>query len=128
MQNMQHVICGPDWKTIAIRHNEHIHYIKTNNPVSAYALHIFNNRQEYGSPKHTMQLLQTCDKGKMMNCWESFYMQTPQQQDLLINEQKTYRLNLPYALGDVTKLLNTQYIPGSHSDNICTRVTLHSMK
>jgi hypothetical protein len=65
---------GQTGRTIAIRHYEHIHYIKTNNPVSAYVLLILNNRQEYGSPKHTMQVLQTCDKGKMMNCWESFYI------------------------------------------------------
>ena len=38
------------------RHREHTRYIKTNNPVSAYALHILSNREEYGSPEHTMQL------------------------------------------------------------------------
>ena len=75
--------------------------------MSAYVLLILNNRQEYGSPKHTMQVLQTCDKGKMMNCWESFYMQILQQQGLLIKEQKTYEPNPLYALDDVTKPLNT---------------------
>ena len=45
--------------------------------------------------------------GKMMNCWESFYMQILQQQGLLIDEQKTYEPNPLYALGDATKPLNT---------------------
>jgi hypothetical protein len=34
-----------------------------------------------------MQLLKTCSKGKLMNCWESFYVQVLQQ-NLLIYEQK----------------------------------------
>ena len=31
-------------RSIAIRHKEHVPYIRTNNPASAYALHILNNR------------------------------------------------------------------------------------
>ena len=81
-------ICWPDWNSIEIRHHEHTRYIQTNNPISAYALHILNNKHEYGNPEQTMQLLKTCSKGKKMNCWESFYMQVLQQQDLLIDEQK----------------------------------------
>jgi hypothetical protein len=37
-------------RSIAIRNREHTRYIKTNNPISAYAVHILNNRHEYGSP------------------------------------------------------------------------------
>ena len=50
-------------------------YIKTNNPISAYALHVVGNRHEYGSPEHTIQLLKACSKRNVMNCRESFYMQ-----------------------------------------------------
>jgi len=32
---------GQSGRPIATRHNEHIRYIKTNNPVSAYATHIY---------------------------------------------------------------------------------------
>jgi hypothetical protein len=46
--------------------------LKTNNRVCAYALPFLNSRHEYGRPEHTIQLLQICDKGKMMNCWESY--------------------------------------------------------
>jgi K+ transporter len=45
---------GQTGRTITIRHHEHTLYIKTNNPVSAYALHILNNRHEYGSSEHTI--------------------------------------------------------------------------
>jgi hypothetical protein len=38
---------GQSDRPIATRHKEHIRYIKTNNPVSAYATHILNNRHEY---------------------------------------------------------------------------------
>ena len=67
--------------------------MKTNNRTSSYALHILNNGHEYRIPEHTVQLLKTCNKGKLMNSWESFYMQVLQQQNLLIDEQKTNEPN-----------------------------------
>ena len=39
------------------RYQEHIRYIKNNDPRSAYALHILNNRHEYGNINDTMTLL-----------------------------------------------------------------------
>jgi len=57
---------------INIRHREHIRYIRTNNPLSAYALHILQNRHEYGSIADTLQLLKTSSKGTHMKCWEAF--------------------------------------------------------
>ena len=59
---------GQTGNSIEIRHREHVRYIKTNNPLSAYALHILNNRHEYGNPEHTTQLLQAHGKRKIMNC------------------------------------------------------------
>jgi hypothetical protein len=81
-----------------------------NTDITAYALHILNNRHKYSSLEHTMQLLRACNKGKLMNCWESFYMQKLQQLDLLIDEQKTYEPNPLYALGDVTKQIDTHSV------------------
>ena len=63
-------IVGQTGRSIEIRHREHVRYIKTNNPLSSYALHIINNRHEYGNPEHTIKLLQTWGKGKIMNCWD----------------------------------------------------------
>jgi hypothetical protein len=33
---------------------EHIRYIKSNNPSSAYAVHILNNRHEYGTTENKL--------------------------------------------------------------------------
>ena len=66
---------GQNGRLIEITHREHMRCIKTNNPVSAYALHSLNNRHEYGNPERTLHFLKTCSRGKKMNCWESFYME-----------------------------------------------------
>jgi hypothetical protein len=107
---------GQTGSSIEIRHREHtrIRYIKTNNPISAYAIHIINNR--YGYPEHTMQLL----KGKRMNCWVSFYMHMLQQQNLLIDEQKTNKPNPLYAAASITKV--TRHTTG-HPLRLSTRQT-----
>jgi len=77
---------GQTGRLIEIRHHEHTRCTKTNNPFLAYVLCSLNNRREYGIPEQTMHFLKTCSKGKKMNCWESFYMEVLQQQDLLIDE------------------------------------------
>jgi hypothetical protein len=61
--------------SITIRHKEHTRYIRTNKPISAYVLHILNNRHEYGTAEETLELLKPCNKGTRMKCWEAFYMQ-----------------------------------------------------
>jgi hypothetical protein len=66
-----------------------------------------------------MQLLKTRNKGKVMNYWESFYMQVLQQQNLLIDEQKTNEPNPLYALANITKQHVTQ--PDTHSDSAHAR-------
>ena len=51
-------------------------------------MHILNNQHEYGNPEETFQLLQPCQKGKPLNCWESLYIQTLQQQHLLMDDDR----------------------------------------
>ena len=121
---------GQIGRSIAIRYLEHIQYIRTNIPVSAYALYILNNRHEYGSLEHTIQLLQACSKGKMMNWRDSFYMQVLQQQNLLTEKHKTTEPNPLYALGNITKqhhttrhTLKTQYILGWHNNSTNRQVS-----
>jgi len=41
---------GQTGSSIEIRHREHTRHIQTNNPISAYALHVLNNRDQYGNP------------------------------------------------------------------------------
>jgi len=62
------VYVGQSRRSINVRRKEHVRYIRTNNPLSAYALHILRNRHEYGTIADTLQLLKTCQKGTHMNC------------------------------------------------------------
>jgi hypothetical protein len=42
-----------------VRHKEHVRYVRTNNPVSANALHILDNKDEYGTAAETLTLRKT---------------------------------------------------------------------
>jgi len=103
MQKCNKSYFGQTGRSIEIRHREHERYIKTNNPISAYALHILNNWHEYGNPKQTKHLLKTCNKGKKINCWESFYMRVLQQQALLIDKQKVNETKPLYSLDNIKR-------------------------
>ena len=61
---------------------------------------------------------QPCKKGKLMNCWESLYIQTLQQQHLLLDEQKINESNPLYSLAN-TSHHNTQF----HNNSVDTRHT-----
>jgi hypothetical protein len=93
---------GQSGRPIATRHKEHIRYIKTNNPVSAYATHLLNNRHEYGTANDTHKLIQPYRKSMKMNHWENMYIQIYRQQDQLITEQQINELDelaqLPHTL------------------------------
>jgi len=87
---------GQTGRGINIRHKEHIRYIKTNNPQSAYAMHILNNRHEYGPAKETLQLLRPCSKESQMNSWEAMIIQLHHHRKTLITEQQPYEHNILY--------------------------------
>ena len=72
---------GQAGKSITVKHKEH-HYIN-NNPTSAYAMHILDNRHEYGSVEET-KLLKSCRKGTKMNCWEALFMHIHKKQHIYI--------------------------------------------
>src|SRR5215475_10600091 len=75
-------------------HNkEHIRYIKSNNSASAYAVHILNNRHEYGTTENTLQLMKSCRKSSKMNQWENMYIQIYRQYGKLIEEQQVNEIN-----------------------------------
>jgi hypothetical protein len=65
---------GQTESSVTVRHKEHTRYIKTNNPTSAHAMHILNNRQKYGTAEETLRLLKACSKGTNMNRWETLYV------------------------------------------------------
>ena len=56
------VYVGQSGRAITKRYKEHIRYIKSNNPTSAYAAHILQNIHEFGTEKDAMHLVKTCQK------------------------------------------------------------------
>jgi hypothetical protein len=96
---------GQSGRAITVRHKEHLRYIRTNNPNSAYALHILNNRHEYGTAEKTLEQLNPCQKSTRMNCWETLYIQLFHQHNALIDEQQVYDVNPLYAIADATRTL-----------------------
>jgi hypothetical protein len=55
---------GQTERHVTTRSKEHIHYIKQSNPVSAYSMHILNNRHEWGTQASTLRLLKQCQKAQ----------------------------------------------------------------
>ena len=71
---------------------------------SSYAMHILNNRHDYGTAEKTLKLLKPCHKGPRMNCWETFYMQLFHQHGTLINEQHLTDINPLYEIADTSRI------------------------
>jgi hypothetical protein len=78
---------GQTGKDLKTQLKEHTRYIKTNNPKSAYAKHILDNRHEYSPADTTIQLIKPCAKGRIMDRWENFYIQQTLLVGYLIPEQ-----------------------------------------
>jgi hypothetical protein len=96
------VYVGQSGRAINVRYKEHIPYIRTNNPKSAYATHILDNWHEYGTEKNTLQLLQACQKGARMGCWEALYIQALHQRKALTTEQQVNGTNPLFELAMIT--------------------------
>jgi hypothetical protein len=101
------VYIGQTGRSTDARYKEHIRYIRTNNPQSAYALHILDNRHEYGEQERIMELVKACRKGKLMNCWESLYIQEYHRKGYLITEQLKHEHNILFD--HVSTTLPTKY-------------------
>jgi hypothetical protein len=50
-----------------------------------------------------MHLVKTYNKGKKINCWESFYMPVLQQKALLLDKQKVNEPNPLYSLANIKR-------------------------
>jgi hypothetical protein len=68
-------------------------YITGNNPQSAFALHILNNRHEYGAIDEIMTLLKNIKHKQLLNPYEQYFIQTHYQQNKLITEQNPEEYN-----------------------------------
>jgi len=79
--------------------------VKYNNPQSAYAMHILNNRHEFGPETEILKLLKHCTKGSRMNVWENLFIQEHHIRVSLIFEQQVGEYNPLYRLANLTKLM-----------------------
>ena len=67
---------GQASRNLKQRYREHIHYIRNNEPQSAYAQHILRNQHEYGSIADTMTQLKPIHKMSMLTTYEQLFIQT----------------------------------------------------
>jgi len=76
-------------RSIKQGHQEHIRYIKQNDPQSAYAVHILNNNSLYGPSNITKSLLKQVNKTSLLIPYEQFCNQSHCYHNELIPEQST---------------------------------------
>jgi len=96
-----HVECG-GWGlmtfcnsgSLSICFQEHIRYIRYNNPQSAHALHILQNQHKYGQMNSTMTLLKPLTNPSLLLPYEQYYIQSLHQEGKLIPEQSPGETNL----------------------------------
>ena len=74
-------------RRLSIRYKEHIRYIRSNNPQSAYALHILQNRHEYGLMDNTMTVLNHINNQSLLLPYEQYHIQALHHNRNLIPEQ-----------------------------------------
>jgi hypothetical protein len=94
----QHTYIGQTSGNLKQRYQEHIRYIRNNNPQSAYAQHIFNNRHEYGTIEEIMKLIQPTTHTSLLIPYEALFIQLHQQKGQLITEQTTGEPNPLFQL------------------------------
>jgi len=78
---------GQTSRNLKTRYHEHIRYIKNNNPQSAYAQHISNNRHDFGTIENTMALLKPLHSQHLLTTNEQFYVHSFLKNGKLISEQ-----------------------------------------
>ena len=59
----------------------------SNNPQSAYTIHILAHAHEYGPTDTTTTLLQSVQKGRRMYVLDNYFIQLFQHNNMIVNEQ-----------------------------------------
>jgi len=95
----QHVYVGQTSRNIKQRYQEHIRYIRNNDPQSAFTKHVLNNQHEYGTIEEIMKLLKPTNHTAMLIPYELFFIQSHHQHGQLISEQSPGELNPLIQLG-----------------------------
>jgi hypothetical protein len=80
------------------RYKERIRHIKHNEPQSAYALHILNNKHKYSPIKDTMTLLKHTDLLTLLIPYKQLYIPSYHYHKQLIPEQHISEHNLMFQL------------------------------
>ena len=78
--------------SLNIQFQEHIRYIRNNNPQSAYALHILQKQHEYGQMNSIMTLLKSLNNPSLLIPFEQYYIQFLHRKGKLIPEQNPVSL------------------------------------
>jgi len=67
---------GQTSRSLKQRYQEHIRYMKHNEPQSHYPLHILNNKHEYGLIEDTMTILKHIDETTLLIPYKQLYIQS----------------------------------------------------
>jgi len=89
---------GQTSRSLRQRHQEHIRYIRNNEPQSAYVQHILNNKHEHGPINNAITLLKHINKTSLLLPYEQLYIEIYHQHKQLISEQCTGEHNPIYLL------------------------------
>jgi len=75
---------GQTSRSLKQRYQEHVRYVRHNEPQSAYAQHILNNKQEYGPISNTITLLKLINKTSLLLPYEQLHIQSYHQYNSLL--------------------------------------------
>jgi len=81
-------------RSLKIQFQEHIRYVRSNNPQSPFASHILQNQHEYGHMNNILTLLKPLSSPNTLIPYEQYYIQTLCRTDKLIPEQYPGETNL----------------------------------
>jgi hypothetical protein len=98
-----HAYVGQSGRSITTRHRDHLRYIRHNNPTSAYAMHILDNRHEFGPAEETLKLLKPCSKDSRMDCWDSLFIHLHHKHNILIAEEQASDTNPLFELASIPR-------------------------
>ena len=84
---------GQTSRNLTTRCRDHIRYIQTNKPQSAYAQHVLNNIHEYGTPTETITLLKHIKDQTRLIPYEQLFIQAFHQTGNLVPEQQCNETN-----------------------------------
>jgi hypothetical protein len=84
---------GQTSRSLNIRFQEHIRYIRNNNPQSAYAQHILQKQHEYGQMNSIMTLLKPLNNSNLLIPYEQYYIQILYREGKLIPSQNPGETN-----------------------------------